>query len=315
MRNREDYIKRITRYLTTLRVEVELRNCIKWYDINIIAEDFYTDLLNLYEDYNLENLNITSQNAESIDLIDKENKIAIQVTSRNDTSKIHDTIKGFYNNPDYDQYNRLIMLLIGKPKLDYPRTDFTHGNLFVFDKKEDIIDIADILKRFASFNSEQLEPIVDFLEKEIETKIKKVNSNEVETIIRLIEFLSDDNNLVIDSEKNENVDPEKKIRKRFVEYSQNLEKWYKDLLSDYSESLNIAKNTAGIDGVKARIISAYLQDISDRFLYKANNNPRIALDNLIDFFEEKIQGCNRVAIKFYLLDELINCNIFPNPIE
>jgi hypothetical protein len=41
--------------------------------------------------------------------------------------------------PEYDGYKRLIMLLIGKPKLDYPKTDFTQGNLFAFDKKNDII--------------------------------------------------------------------------------------------------------------------------------------------------------------------------------
>lgn len=314
MYNREEYIKRISKYLTTMRVEVELRNSIKWYDINIIAENFYKDLLNLYG-YNLSNLNLTNPNADSVDLIDETNKIAIQVTSRNDTTKIHDTIKGFYNNPEYDDYKRLIMLLIGKPKLDYPKTDFTKGNLLSFDKKEDIIDIADIMRKFESFLPEQLEPIVDFLEKEIENKIKKIDSNEVETIIRLIEFLSDENNLVIEEEIGENIDPERKIRKRFSDYSLNLENWYKDLLADYSESLRVAKELVGIDGVKARIIRAFLKDISDRFLSKADNNPRIALDNLIDFFEQKIINCHRVAIKFYLLDELINCNVFPNPIE
>lgn len=314
MYNREEYIKRISKYLTTMRVEVELRNSIKWYDINIIAENFYKDLLNLYG-YNLSNLNLTNPNADSVDLIDETNKIAIQVTSRNDTTKIHDTIKGFYNNPEYDDYKRLIMLLIGKPKLDYPKTDFTKGNLLSFDKKEDIIDIADIMRKFESFLPEQLEPIIDFLEKEIENKIKKIDSNEVETIIRLIEFLSDENNLVIEEEIGENIDPERKIRKRFSDYSLNLENWYKDLLADYSESLRVAKELVGIDGVKARIIRAFLKDISDRFLSKADNNPRIALDNLIDFFEQKIINCHRVAIKFYLLDELINCNVFPNPIE
>jgi len=311
MYNREDYIKKISKYLTTMRVEVEHRSSIKWYDINIVAENFYKDLLILYG-YNLANLNLTNPNADSIDLIDETNKIAIQVTSRNDKEKIEKTIQGFQNNPEYDRFEKLIILIIAKKRKDY-RTNFT--TLLSVNKSLEIVDIDDLIEKFSSLNATQLEPIVDFLEKEIENKIKKINSNEVETIIRLIEFLSDENNLVLEEEKGENIDPERKIRKRFSDYSVNLENWYKDLLADYSESLRVAKETVGIDGVKARIIRSFLKDISDRFLLQVDNNPRIALDNLIDFFEQKIINCHRVAIKFYLLDELINCNVFPNPIE
>jgi hypothetical protein len=134
LNNRDKYIKQINRSLNLLRLEVETLSKVSLTDYNIIAEDFYKDLLVFYG-YSLENLNEKKKNADSIDLIDTVNKIAIQVTSRNDTKKIHDTINGFYNNPEYDGYKRLIMLLIGKPKLDYPKTDFTQGNLFALIKR------------------------------------------------------------------------------------------------------------------------------------------------------------------------------------
>ena len=124
MNKRDKYIKQINHSLSVLRIEIEQLNLINMTDYNIIAEDFYKDLLKFYG-YNLKNLNEVKKNADSIDLIDIENKIAIQVTSRNDTTKIHDTIEGFYKNPDYDGYNQLIMLLIGKSKLEYSKTDFT----------------------------------------------------------------------------------------------------------------------------------------------------------------------------------------------
>ena len=47
---REKYLKDITEYLSILSSKVEILNCINLYDINIIAEDFYADFLNLLFD-------------------------------------------------------------------------------------------------------------------------------------------------------------------------------------------------------------------------------------------------------------------------
>lgn len=313
MHNRDSYIKKITRYLNNLTSEIEQLNKINLTDYNIIAENFYRDLL-VYYGFKLKNLNEKNQNADSIDLVDDENKIAIQVTSRNDTTKIHDTIKGFYKNPEYDEYKRLIMLLIGKPKLKYERTDFTQGNLFAFDKKEDIIDIDDIIKKFSSYPAKQLEPIVDFLESEIDIKIntKNTKSNEVITIIKMIEYLSDDKNYK-KADINEESDPDNK-RLRFVDHFDFLMTRYERLISIYTGALIEAKSN--IDGVRVNKINVYLQILSDDYLAKHSNNPKDALNELVDYFEKEISSSNteydKLAIEFYLLDELINCNIFPN---
>jgi len=318
MNKRDTYIKKISHSLAILRTEIEQLNKINLTDYNIIAENFYCDLLKFYG-YKLNNLNETNKNADSIDLVDKENKIAIQVTSRNDTTKIHDTIQGFYNNPDYNEYKQLIMLLIGKSKLDYPKTDFTKDNLFAFNKKKDIIDVDDIIKKFKSFNAKQLEPIVDFLESEVDIKIstKRTKSNEVITIIKMIEYLSDDKNY-IETDIKEIVDPDKK-RLRFVEYFDFLMKRYEELYSVYAGTLNEAKNASDIDSVRVKKISIYLKDLSDNYLAKYSNNPKEALYELVNYFEDEISSSNvdydESAIKFYLLDELINCNVFPNPTE
>ncbi|NOZ34439.1 MAG: SMEK domain-containing protein [Chlorobi bacterium] len=316
MDKRDKYIKQITRSLTILKYEIEALNKINLTDYNIIAEDFYRDLLVFYG-YELENLNEQKKNADSIDLVDKKNKIAIQVTSRNDTTKIHDTIKGFYSNPDYDEYKRLIILLVGKSKLEYSKTDFTKGNLFYFDKKEDIIDINDIIKKFSSYKAEQLEPIVEFLESEIDFKIntKSTKSNEVITIIKMIEYLSDDNNYK-KTEINETSDPDNK-RLRFTEHFDFLMTRYERLLSLYTGALAEAKSY--IDGVRVNKINVFLQNLSNDYLIKYSNNPKDALNELVNYFETEISSSitnyDKMAIEFYLLDELINCNVFPNPKE
>ena len=317
MDKRDRYIKLITRSLTILRVEVETLSKVNLYDYNIIAEDFYKDLLN-FCGYKLENLNAKQKNADSVDLIDVENKIAIQVTARNDAKKINETLEGFYKNQEYDGFKRLIMLLIGKPKLNY-KTDFSQDNLFAFDKTNDIIDIADIIEKFKGYKAEQLEPIVGFLESEVNLKIntKRTKPNEVITIIKLIEYLSDDSNY---SAKpiNPKGDPDKK-RLRFTERFDFLMNKYSRLIGSYAGTLSQAKQSTGLEGVRSEKINVYLQNLSDEYLTKNENNPQIAMNDLVDYFENEISTSNteydRQAIEFYLLDELLNCNVFPNPNE
>lgn len=316
MDKRDKYIKQINRSLAILRVQIEQLNKINLTDYNIIAENFYRDLLVFYG-FELKNLNEKEQNADSIDLIDEENKIAIQVTSRNDAKKIKDTIEGF-NKPEYDEYKQLIMLLIGKPKLKYT-SDFSQKGLFSFDKKEDIIDINDIINKFSSYTAKEQEPIVDFLESEIDVKInsKNTKSNEVITIIKMIEYLSDDENYK-KADINEESDPDNK-RLRFVDYFDFLMSKYEKLYPNYAGILNQAKEVSGIDGVRVNKMNVYLQILSDDYLAEHSNNPKDALNDLVDYFEKEISSSNtnydKSAIEFYLLDELINCNVFPNPKE
>ena len=60
----------------------------------------------------------------------------------------------------------------------------------------------------------------------------------------------------------------------------------------------------------------YLQDISIEILEEAKNNPVEALNKLVEFFEERLsengKQYDRAAIKFYLVNETIKCNVFPN---
>ena len=95
MTEMENSIKTVTRWLSVLCSEVALRNSLNLQDINVIAENFYRDLLNLLYGYRLKNANHEKQNVASIDLVDDENRLAIQVTSDNSSAKVHDTIHGF----------------------------------------------------------------------------------------------------------------------------------------------------------------------------------------------------------------------------
>lgn len=53
-----------------------------------------------------------------------------------------------------------------------------------------------------------------------------------------------------------------------------------------------------------------------KYLDEAQDNPVDALSKLVLFFEEKLGSSGKkydqMAIKFFLINEMIKCNVFPN---
>ncbi|MCF6350297.1 MAG: SMEK domain-containing protein [Flavobacteriaceae bacterium] len=317
MRNRETVITNIIRHFAVLKEEVTLRSKVNLQDINIHAEQFYKILLNNIFDYNLENINIVEQNAAVIDLGDKVNKIAIQVTSNNSKKKIKDTVDAFCKKKLYENYDSLKILII---KDKTPRTDVIGNSNFSFDMRKDVIDIRNIITQIQDIDDlDRIREIENWLNDELVQKYYKARteskSNEVETLIYLIDFISDeDNHKVFEAE--DKPDPEFKIENRFKDYADFLKNLYGELYIDYAYALSIAENNSDISSVKIRKIGTYLKDVSDKYLKSSDNDPENALNNLSDFFKTLfIKGnlpFDEMAIKFYLIHQLIRCNVFPN---
>lgn len=315
MINKETYIKEIAQSLALLSQKVALLNAVNLYDINIIAEDFFPGLLNLIYGYELKNINTIEKNAPAIDLFDKKNKISIQVTSDNDSKKIKHTIKEFIDNETYKEYKRLIVLILTHKK-KYS-ADFDTDGKFVFDKKKDIWDTEDLIKEIRGLETEKIKKISSYLSTELNDKCynaKQTQANEVETITDLIEYISEHRNVKKPCETE--IDPNYKIYKRFKEFADKLVMEYTALKMVYGEAVDIVNETLGIDEAQDIIIMFYLQDLSMQFLDKAGNNPVTALNNLVAYFEEKLSSngkkYDKMAIKFYLVNEMIKCNVFPN---
>ena len=88
------------------------------YDINIHSETFFCGLLNVIFGYNLENFYDSEKIFTSLDLEDKLNRVAIQVTTQEASSKIQYTLDKFFENKLDKTFDRLIVLIIGT-KLHY----------------------------------------------------------------------------------------------------------------------------------------------------------------------------------------------------
>ena len=317
MRNREIIIRNIISHFAVLKAEVEYRSKVNLQDINVHAEQFYKILLNDILALNLENINIVEQNAAVIDLADKTRKIAIQVTSNNSKSKIKETVEAFNKKELYKNYKELKILLI-KDKIK--REEVLTYNDFSFDMKDDVIDVIYIISKIQAIDDlVRLEKIEKWLSNELVQKHydARIESkpNEVKTFIALIDFISDEENHN-KFEIEDAPDPELKIETRFKEYATFLKGLYAELYIDYNSALIVAEDGSNITTVQVRKIGIYLKDVSNKYLRSSDNDPEMALDNLCEYFKafflKENLSYDEMAIKFYLIHQLIRCNVFPN---
>lgn len=312
--NRELYMKSITEKLTLYKLETSELDKINLYDINITSESFYAGLLNLIMGWNLRNVNFSEKNTPGIDLVDDDNKITVQVTSNNTSDKIKHTIDEFIKNKSYEKYSRLIVL-ISTEKKNYT-TIFDTQQTFEFDKENDIWDVSDLIQKINALSTDQQRKIYEYLQVEMGEKVlTRSEATEVETIMDLIEFITS-NRLTEYKRLKTVVDPEYKINNRFKKFANRLTGQYTELLGIYGTALVQIESIRGIDEGEEIIIRMYLQDLSIKYLEEAQDDPMEALNKLVNFFEIKLgkkgKKYDKAAIKFYLINELIKCNVFPN---
>lgn len=312
---RSRIINKIAEYLAILKHLIVLRSSVNLLDLNIHSEQFFKILLNKIYGYSLENINIEQQNAAVIDLGDKKNKIAIQVTSNDSLAKIKSTVDAFEEKELFKIYDSLKILII-RDKTSR-EGEINTGN-FSFDKNTDVLDINDLFNYIVSGidNLEKLHEIRNWLETELFEKYKSKNkSNEVETFLKLISFISDENNYGEFKTESE-PDPEYKIEQRFKAYAPELKSRYVELAVEYRYALSVTENGMEISSVKIRRIGNYLKEVSKKYLKSSNDDPEEALDNLCGYFKGFFTAENtnfdELAIKFYLIHQLIQCNVFPN---
>jgi hypothetical protein len=151
--------------LSVLRYIFKSRSKRGRYDLNKQAENFFRDILNLVYGLDLVNLNEKVSNAPIIDLGDKGNRICIQVTAERESVKIRDTINGFLKRKLYNQYDRLVILIITEKRSH--TTDFDTKSKFNFSKEDDIWDIDDLLERVEMLDLNKAEELKNYLSKEL----------------------------------------------------------------------------------------------------------------------------------------------------
>lgn len=163
----EDQIKRCSELLYQLCDDVQRLNNLNYFDMNITCEYFYIHLLNCIFGWNLRNENFTQKNASTIDLVDNDNRIAIQVTSNKSANKIHNTLKSFRETKLYEKYDRLIFIVIVKKKSYSANFGTDIQGAFLFDEKRDIYTMDKLIRKIQDLGYQKVAEICEYLEFEL----------------------------------------------------------------------------------------------------------------------------------------------------
>lgn len=181
MLNRQTLINEINSKLAWIKASVELNSSLNLLDCNIHMEHFLIGLLDKVYGYNLVNLNAEESNFTSIDLGDREKRIAIQVTSDNTSTKIKETLKKFFENNYDDNFDTLIIVIVGSKK-NYTANFTTKGN-FDFSPERHVWDFTKIYKDIENKKTEIIAEIAGYLVQELSPSNGYVGSGPFSVVI------------------------------------------------------------------------------------------------------------------------------------
>lgn len=312
--NRKSCIDSIVYYLSILRVSVEMHNSLNHQDINVASENFFRDFLNLALGYQLQNINIVQKNTQAIDLGDADARIAIQVTSSTGLTKVKHTHSGFVKGGLASTYDRLIVLMIGE-KAAFKQATLGEPGGFQISLRDDVWGLSELLRRLDDLTLEKLFECEKYLKDGISVHRPR-EANEVRTLMRLVEVLSEADVEFVRTDIRTAPDPDGKINARFADHADFLKRQFTDLHMLYGATLEEVTSQSDLSHGRLLKLQIYLTNWSDRVLQQCGNNPKTALDMMVSQTMEKMgdsdTGFDEGAVRFYLIQQLIACNVFPN---
>jgi hypothetical protein len=137
-------IGKIVDDIAGLKYQIQTRNKLQLYDLTKVIEDFSKQVLNIVYNLNLINLNTERVNTPGIDLGDKINKIAYQITSAKYSPKIKATLEAITASQKVD-YKTFKVFIVGEKATSYTIDDALL-NEFSFEIEQHIVDFDDLLK-------------------------------------------------------------------------------------------------------------------------------------------------------------------------
>jgi hypothetical protein len=191
---RENAIQNISRILAITRYDIEQRQSINDLSLNIHGENYFRDLLNFIYDCEFENDNFNTQNSSCIDLIDKKNKIAYQITTTRTNEKIAKTLKAL-SQKKYKDYEIKILYLLEKAKPNKnTKESFKKSNGINIENH--LFDYTDLIK---AINNLETNRLIELNDRYFKNKSEKYTN---EIVLNLV-F----KNLILNSKKiNKNYD-------------------------------------------------------------------------------------------------------------
>ncbi|MAX35782.1 MAG: hypothetical protein CME33_04340 [Gimesia sp.] len=172
---REKLLRTICNSLTWIKTVCELESLLHLFNIHTISEHFFCRFLNEAYDLSLIDLNKVTQNYPALDLGDAAKRMAFQVTSNGNRTKIQSTLDRC--DPNYKtkngnqpkisikDYDHIRFIVFGKKQKRY--TTLKWNPKLTFDPQKDILDIKDLVKHADSLTTPKLNALVQIISQEL----------------------------------------------------------------------------------------------------------------------------------------------------
>lgn len=303
--------------LITLDRRMHGETVLRRLDAALGSENFVRDLLNHVEGWQLENANFSNPNQDSYDLADRGRRIAVQVTVTTGAAKVRKTLASFV--PEHrNDFDRLLFF--------YPRLDVSPSRAnfapeldeFAFSANRDCWCLDYILEKANDLDTPELRSLRNFLSTRLAPLVSSPSRGldpTMDAMISVIEYMSENVPAVEVEFLELSPDQEAKLARLCCDAERVLGEYR--LHQELHVPLAVAREAVGCDTVRVAKIQKWLKIHSLRALERCNGDAPGALDELAaDLLERAHAGGTKAeedAVRFLLADELINCNVFPNP--
>lgn len=157
----------ISDHLVFLNQKIELNGKLNLNNLSIHSESFFCQFFNILFELKLTNANFEKSNHEAIDLIDKNNRLIIQVSATCSKQKIENTLKKEVLKRYTSEGYRVQFIFIGKQNDQIKTNTFSNPNGIKFTPSKDIFLTKDIIEKFMSLSLEKQKNILAFIKQEI----------------------------------------------------------------------------------------------------------------------------------------------------
>lgn len=151
---RQEAFNSVSRVLAITRYDIEQRQLLNEYGLNIHGENYFRDVFNFVYEKKYDNDNFKSQNSACIDLVDKNERLALQITTTRSKEKIDNTFKAL-KLTKYKDYSIKIFYLLDKSKPN-KETIEEYKNDFNVDLNDCLFDYTDLIKKIADLETPKL---------------------------------------------------------------------------------------------------------------------------------------------------------------
>lgn len=312
--NRSHNFNYITRKLSALATEIELRGKLNILDLNLHSENFYQHFFNELLGWQLQNLNVSKPNAAAIDLIDHTNKIVVQVSATATKEKVESTLT-----KDLAVYAGYAFkfISISKDANSLRSITFANPHNLTFKPQTDIYDITSILKGILVLGIDEQRRIADFIKKELGSEVDphRLESN-LAAIINILakedwsQIVSAVETIPFDIDKKidyNNLDAARIIIDDFNIHHGRVDRIY----SDFNEQ-GANKSTSVLAAIRNFYMTNKVRHSDDDLFFNVIECVVDRIQNSANYTaipEEELDLCVNILV----VDSFIRCKIFKNP--